>query len=166
MKKTELENRCARLLRDIRRKQALTLQQIESRSGGAIKAVVLGSYERGTRSISLARITQLADFYQVPVDYFFGNSQPTATLESVGFIFDIRRINKLENLDETFEPVRRYLNRITHLRRDWNGEVLSTRSSDGDVISLMTTLSKPELFIYLRTNGLLFASEVSEQRSL
>ena len=56
----EIEELCAQRLRDLRRSRGLTLDQCESMSGGVIKAVVLGSYERGTRAISLARLTQLA----------------------------------------------------------------------------------------------------------
>ena len=71
---TELEARCAALLKDLRRKKGYTLEEFERLSNGAVKAVVLGSYERGTRAISLARISQLAEIYEVPVDYFLYSS--------------------------------------------------------------------------------------------
>jgi hypothetical protein len=51
---TEIEQRCAHKLRELRRSKGLTLQDCELISNGALKAVVLGSYERGHRAISLA----------------------------------------------------------------------------------------------------------------
>src|SRR5690606_22454217 len=47
-------------LREARRARGLTLQDVEERSGGRWKAVVIGSYERGDRAVSAARLTELA----------------------------------------------------------------------------------------------------------
>ncbi|HEY1093205.1 MAG TPA: helix-turn-helix transcriptional regulator, partial [Glycomyces sp.] len=54
-------------LRDIRMQQGLSLQGVEDKSGGKWKAVVIGSYERGDRSITVSRLAELADFYRIPV---------------------------------------------------------------------------------------------------
>ena len=40
-------------LRSIRNQQGLSLAQVEARSGGVWKAVVVGAYERGDRAVSL-----------------------------------------------------------------------------------------------------------------
>ena len=79
---TDLELQCATLLRELRRNKGYTLDEFERLSNGAVKAVVLGSYERGTRAISLARIEQLAELYEVPVDYFFSPSTVKANSET------------------------------------------------------------------------------------
>jgi transcriptional regulator with XRE-family HTH domain len=163
---TDLELQCATLLRELRRKKGYTLDEFERLSNGAVKAVVLGSYERGTRAISLARIEQLAELYEVPVDYFFSPSTIKANSETSRLIFDLRRIKKMETLDETLEPVIRFISHICQLRRDWNGEVISLRESDTDTLSLMTSLDNEKLFVHLRLAGAIFASEVSEQHSL
>ena len=163
---TELEARCAALLKDLRRKKGYTLEEFERLSNGAVKAVVLGSYERGTRAISLARISQLADIYEVPVEYFLSSSPGEKSNDASRFVFDLRRVNKLENLDETIEPVKKFIYRICNFRRDWNGEVLSLRASDSDLLSLLTTLTANELRSHLRLAGLLFASEITEKYSL
>ncbi|MEI6670644.1 MAG: helix-turn-helix transcriptional regulator, partial [Actinomycetes bacterium] len=42
-------------IRQIRKSKKLTLDGVAARSNGQLKSVVLGSYERGTRAISLAR---------------------------------------------------------------------------------------------------------------
>jgi transcriptional regulator with XRE-family HTH domain len=163
---TDLELRCSTLLRELRRKKGYTLEDFERLSNGLVKAVVLGSYERGTRAISLARIEQLAELYEVPVEYFLTQSDHKESCENSGLIFDLRRIKKMETLDETLEPVTRFISQVCKLRRDWNGEVISLRNSDTQTLSMMTSLDSAQLFTQLRLAGAIFASEVSGQRSL
>src|SRR3954452_18408278 len=55
-------------LRAIRMQQHLSLHGVERKSGGKWKAVVVGSYERGDRAVSVQRLAELADFYGVPVN--------------------------------------------------------------------------------------------------
>lgn len=57
-------------LRLVRRERAWSLQTVEEKSGGRWKAVVVGSYERADRAITIARLLELADFYGVPVTEF------------------------------------------------------------------------------------------------
>src|ERR671937_1319276 len=54
-------------LRAIRAQQHLSLHGVERKSGGRWKAVVVGSYERGDRAVSVQRLAELAEFYGVPV---------------------------------------------------------------------------------------------------
>ena len=54
-------------LRSIRQQQGLSLQGVEEKSAGRWKAVVVGSYERGDRAVTVSRLAELADFYRVPV---------------------------------------------------------------------------------------------------
>lgn len=54
-------------LRAIRLQQHLSLHGVERKSGGKWKAVVVGSYERGDRAVSVQRLADLAEFYGVPV---------------------------------------------------------------------------------------------------
>jgi transcriptional regulator with XRE-family HTH domain len=54
-------------LRAIRMQQHLSLHGVERKSNGKWKAVVVGSYERGDRAVSVQRLSELAEFYGVPV---------------------------------------------------------------------------------------------------
>src|SRR6266480_853992 len=54
-------------LRSIRQQQGLSLQGVEEKSAGRWKAVVVGSYERGDRAVTVSRLAELAEFYRVPV---------------------------------------------------------------------------------------------------
>ena len=55
------------LLRKARRRNGLTLLEVEAVTDGVYKASVLGAYERGQRSISVGRLKGLAVVYQVSV---------------------------------------------------------------------------------------------------
>lgn len=55
-----------RLLREVRTAQGMSLHEVERRSGGRWNVAMVGSYERGDRTISVARLAELAGFYGVP----------------------------------------------------------------------------------------------------
>jgi transcriptional regulator with XRE-family HTH domain len=162
----EIEDICAAKLREIRRSRGLTLQGFEVLSKGAVKAVVLGSYERGTRAISLERLEQLAELYEVPIQYFFGIGSGKKVEYQRGFIFDLRRIRKRSDLPPHLDAVKRYISWVAQMRSDWNGELISLRRSDSDCLTILGSIELSELTSELKLNGFLFAPEVSEQRSL
>ena len=53
-------------LRAVRRQHGMTLQQVHQRSGRRWSAVVLGSYERADRAVSVTTLADLASFYDMP----------------------------------------------------------------------------------------------------
>jgi transcriptional regulator with XRE-family HTH domain len=163
---TEIEDRCAHLLRELRKKKGMTLHEFEAHSNGAIKAVVLGSYERGTRAVSLARLEQLAELYGVSVEYFFTHKPVASDSRTGKLVCDLRRIKIIENLTPELTIVKQFLSVIAQRRDDWNGEVLSLRASDGEVLSMLNNLSRDELFAQLHLAGFLFGAEVTGQHSL
>lgn len=59
-----------RRLTSTRHARGWSLTDAERRSGGQFKAVVVGSYERGDRRVSLESLYALADLYEVPVGTF------------------------------------------------------------------------------------------------
>ena len=81
-------------LRAIRQQQGLSLHGVEQKSGGRWKAVVVGSYERGDRAVTVQKLAELADFYGVPVnellpeDWLIGYLQGNVTL---GYILPLFR---------------------------------------------------------------------------
>jgi transcriptional regulator with XRE-family HTH domain len=64
-------NICAKL-RYVRQLKGWTLADVETKSYGKHKAVVIGSYERGQRTISVKKLIELARFYDVPITEFLG----------------------------------------------------------------------------------------------
>jgi transcriptional regulator with XRE-family HTH domain len=127
----ELENLQQRL-RQIRESQGLTLQDVATRSKGAISAIALGSYERGDRSISARKIMQIAHLYGLPVGELFNAANKN--LEAGRVVIDLRKLTLSE--DPMGKQLLIILKRIVAMRRDWNGEVISLRS--GDISNLQT----------------------------
>jgi transcriptional regulator with XRE-family HTH domain len=92
-------------LRAIRTQQGLSLHGVEEKSRGRWKAVVVGSYERGDRSVTVQKLAELAEFYGVPV-------------------------SELLPGDVLPRPLARYVATIQSQRGDYNGRVLSIRQED------------------------------------
>ena len=89
-----------------------------------MKAVVVGSYERGDRSITVQRLAELAEFYGVPVSELLpGDAVPTPTATAPKLVIDLERMNQLSK--EKVGPVARYVAAIQAQRGDYNGRVLS-----------------------------------------
>lgn len=62
---------CAKL-RYVRQLKGWTLADVEAKSYGEHKGMVIGSYERGQRTISVKKLIELSRFYNVPITEFFG----------------------------------------------------------------------------------------------
>ena len=145
-------------LRTIRKSRGWTLHDIESRTAGSIKAVVMGSYERGTRAISLARALELANLFAIPISDLL-NEPNLRSDENPRFRrFDQRRIGKLlsESEDERLGKLNNFLVAIAQRRGDWNGEILSLRSSDLDTLTLILEMSQSQLTDWLRQENIAF----------
>ena len=68
-------------LRSIRQQQGLSLHGVEQKSKGRWKAVVVGSYERGDRAVTVQRLAELAAFYGVPVAELLPGGSPGGAVE-------------------------------------------------------------------------------------
>ena len=53
----------------------LSLHGVEEKSDNRWKAVVVGSYERGDRAVTVQKLAELADFYGVPVSELLARQQ-------------------------------------------------------------------------------------------
>lgn len=116
-------------LRAIRQQQGLSLHGVEERSEGRWKAVVVGSYERGDRAVTVQRLAELADFYGVPVSELLPDGSPTAASEPPPrLIIDLERLGLVPA--EKAGPLARYAAAIQAQRGDYNGRVLSIRQDD------------------------------------
>lgn len=152
----EIEERCAALIRDLRKRKGLTLKECEELSQGRFKAVVMGSYERGTRAISLERLQEIADFYEVPIHYFF--APPSPLQERRSYTFDLRKVKSSRYTEEGFERVKALLSHFITMRGDWNGEFLSIRLNDGEILTAIS--NDREIIAKLDFHGYLMKSKV------
>lgn len=103
----------------------------------------MGSYERGTRAISLARTIEIANLFGIPVNELISDAERDDTNSEMNLVFDLRKIGALAQKHDAPETrtLNRFLSAISVRRRDWNGEVLSLRKSDFDTLTLL--LDKP-----------------------
>ncbi len=116
-------------LRAIRQQQGLSLHGVEEKSQGRWKAVVVGSYERGDRAVTVQKLAELADFYGVPVSELLPDASPSAAAEPPQrLIIDLERLGQVPA--EKAGPLARYAAAIQAQRGDYNGRVLSIRQDD------------------------------------
>ncbi len=116
-------------LRAIRTQQGLSLHGVEEKSKGRWKAVVVGSYERGDRAVTVQRLSELAEFYGVPVNELLpeGSTIPSAEAAS-RIVIDLEQLSTVPA--DQAAPLARYAATIQSQRGDYNGRVLSIRQED------------------------------------
>lgn len=117
-------------LRAIRTQQGLSLHGVEEKSQGRWKAVVVGSYERGDRAVTVQRLSELADFYGVPVGELLpeGHLAAAANEPAARLIIDLEQLSQVPA--DKAAPLARYAATIQSQRGDYNGRVLSIRQED------------------------------------
>ena len=155
---TDYQRRLGDRLRAIRQQQGLTLQQVEDVSEGRWKAVVVGSYERGDRAVSVAKLAELSAFYNVPVSELLPKDEdgapPGPAPEPAKVMLDLRRLSH-PDLDPDLRPVSRFAHTIQLQRGDFNGNVLTIRGEDLRALSVVYGTAPEDLVGRLRGEGLL-----------
>ena len=148
-------------LRQIRKQQSLTLKQVEIRSRGKWKAVVIGSYERGTRSLSISKAKSLCEFYGVPLSALFQSESIQQVPHSEGALrIDLRNLRgRLAEDDPLIGQLHNLLSFIARRRDDWNGEIMSIRLQDNEVLGLLVQKETSELRKALEIRDLLFKAQ-------
>jgi len=145
-------------LRDVRQREGLSLQRVELRSGGRWKAVVVSSYERGDRAVSVQKLAELARFYGVPMsellppdDLDRGSDDGVAT----PIVLNLDRLYVLP--DKATEPVARWCADIAHQRKT-HETLLQIRSGDIDSLAELCNMPTTELTTRLVSRGALAPS--------
>lgn len=122
---------------------------------GKIKAVVIGSYERGSRNMPISRLGEIARILGVDVAYLLG--QPLGRQGSALVLtLDLRAISR----PSFTNPARltllvSYCAGIVKKRSDWNGEVLSIRESDLLNLSFAVGIEQADLLQWLTVENYL-----------
>lgn len=139
-------------LRSIRRLRKLSLDDVERESGGKWSASAVGAYERGFRNLSLPRLRELAEFYDIPMSVLLGEGDDN---DSSGrppkIILDLTVLSTIAEA----EAVHRYARSIILERGDFNGRVLSIRQDDMRAICSLLEASESQALQRLRDWGAL-----------
>jgi transcriptional regulator with XRE-family HTH domain len=131
-------------LRSIRSQQGLSLHGVEEKSEGRWKAVVVGSYERGDRAVTVAKLAELADFYGVPVAELLPDARATRRGQPAPkLIIDLQRLSELPA--HQVGPLARYASAIQSQRGDYNGKVLTIRAEDLRSLAVIYDMSPESL---------------------
>lgn len=132
------------VLRDARQQRGLTLRQATERSEGRFKPSVIGGYERGERSLSLARFCELATFYGIPADRLLARVlerlDPGARRETV---LDLGRLERVQ--DEAGDAVTGFVRQVKQERGDRAEEIITLRAGDLEQVALASGISLDRL---------------------
>lgn len=158
---SDYQQQLGKRLRQIRSQQGLTLQEVEEQSDGEWKAVVVGSYERGDRAVSVAKLARLARFYGVPVSELLPDPTPDHRTDSNGETPDHVALD-LGSLEDDgaaarYSPVLRYARTIQVQRGDYNGRVLTLRTDDLRALAILYGTSIDDLIDEFDDGGILTA---------
>ncbi len=154
-------------LRRIRNQQQMSLADVQSRSEGVWKAVVVGAYERGDRAVTLSRLADLAAFYGVPVADLLPMNPTLDDERSSGLpkriTLDLR---KLDERSPDLAAVARFVTRVRRRRGDHNGRVMTLRGGDLETIAMATGQTVEELARLLTGAGALLKLDLTGEPTL
>lgn len=147
-------------MRAIRNQQGLSLHGVERKSNGVWKAVVIGSYERGDRAVSVQRLAHIADFYGVPLHEMLPTPptrlQPDKTPRLALDLTALPRIPAGQG-----SGVTRFTAAIQERRGDYNGKVLTVREDDLFALSIIYDVAPGMLLRALVAWGVLIGEPSS-----
>jgi transcriptional regulator with XRE-family HTH domain len=151
-------------LRLIRKEKKLSLQRIEKISNNEFKASVVGAYERGERSISVARLIRLCHFYDVnPSNVLEKTKEIDLTkIESESFEKVKVDLTKLaENTHAEAMVVARFAQSILNKRENSTGKFFVIRHDDLRILAAVFGKSVDEFIDRCNEIGILAHENIS-----
>ncbi len=119
-----------------------SLADFELHSAGAITAVAMGSYERGTRTLSITKLLKICDIFQISLIHILAPTQELTVADSLGrHIYDLRALQGLP-LSAEKTHLLAYIHQIIRERGDWKGAVVSLRATDIQNLGLIFSSSQ------------------------
>lgn len=152
----DYQRRLGSRLRAVRRGHGMRLQDVEERSAGRFKAVVVGSYERGDRAIATHKLAALAAFYAVPISELLPEDDwpDPAWTTPAGVRLSVAAVRAAGD-DPEATALRRVVQHVRVLRGDHHGTVLTLRGDDLRTIAVTLGVDVDDLPSWLAARGLL-----------
>jgi transcriptional regulator with XRE-family HTH domain len=118
-----------------------SLADFEAHSGGTVTAVAMGSYERGTRTLSITKLLTICDIFQISLIHILAPAQELTSADSSSrHIYDLRALQALPPSAEKSHLLA-YIHQIIRERGDWKGAVVSLRATDVENLTLIFAAS-------------------------
>ena len=137
------------ILRRARLSRHLTLHDVSAISGSRFKPSILGSYERGERTLSVDRFCQLAELYAIPPDRLMTElveeHQPEGQAEVV---IDLTKLELVAEPDRT--ALAGLVDDVRSRRRDYLSDVVTLRSGDVAALALERHVAPSRLLDRIR----------------
>jgi transcriptional regulator with XRE-family HTH domain len=144
-------------LRSIRLQKNMSLQDVQQASSEKWKAAVVGAYERGDRNVTVSKLSELADFYGVPVSEIIPDDgsavAPGSPENRRRVVIDLEGLSRIPEQDRDY--ITRFATAIQVQRGDFNGRVLTIREDDLMALAMIYQTTSDELSRRLDDWGLL-----------
>ncbi|SNQ45634.1 putative DNA-binding protein [Frankia canadensis] len=143
-----------RRLRAARNRRGMSLLDVQQRTHGRWTAGTLGAYERGSRTLRVHRLVELAELYDVPATLLVPPAADRREVDNLPpLIIDLRRLRKLP--PTRTGPLRRWIAIVQVLRSDSSRDVLRLRRSDLQSLSRLYSTTPSMLYERLGAWGAL-----------
>lgn len=120
-------------LRRARRGRNMTLHDVRRISNGRFKPSSVGSYERGTRTISVPLLCDLAALYGIPPDRILADALSSGAESAPEVVIDLNMLPRLEGEDGRI--LTDFVKHVRSLRGDVGSEVITLRAGDVEVLA-------------------------------
>jgi len=136
----------------------MSLQEVQEASAGRWKAAVVGAYERGDRNVTVGRLAELADFYDVPVVELLPHDvdEPPRLDRQRRLVLDLQGLHEVP--EAAREPIERLASLIRSQRGDLGARVLTLRETDLGALALLLDIPAEDLARRLAEWGMLTSS--------
>lgn len=121
-------------LRRVRKARKLTLHDVRRISDGRFKPSSVGSYERGTRTISVPLLCELSTLYGVPADRVLADALASAgPAGRPEIVIDLNRLPRMGGEDGRI--VSEFVGQVRTLRGDVQSDIITLRAGDVEVLA-------------------------------
>ena len=135
-------NEIRRHIRGARLSRGWSLADFEFHSAGRVSAVAMGSYERGSRTLSISKLLVICEIFQVSLIHIMAPVNELTSTDSSGrHIYDLRALQELPPTAEK-SYLLAYIHQLMKERGDWRGAVVSLRATDVENLELIFTASQ------------------------
>lgn len=140
-------------LRGARKRRGLTLHEVDRISHGRFKPSSVGSYERGTRTISAPLLCELSALYGVAPDRLLAEALAASETESLAadVVIDLTRLPQLHGQEA--QVVVEFVERVQSQRRGPHSNVITLRTGDLQFLSTAAGL-EPDALLNLLSPAL------------